>query len=93
MYGFVGNNPINFVDPYGLFQAGMFFRGAVGAVVSGVGVVVGYAAATTGVGTIPGGALGIYSSYQFGANFGNMINAFGEGPAGPQVHQVRLKLW
>ena len=39
MYGFVGNNPINFVDPYGLFQAGMFFRGAVGAVVSGVGVV------------------------------------------------------
>lgn len=83
LYGYVGNSPISFIDPYGLFQTGMFIRGAVGAVVSGVGIVVGYAAATTGVGTIPGGALGIYSSYQFGANVGNMFNAFGDGPAGP----------
>ncbi|HEU5122558.1 MAG TPA: RHS repeat-associated core domain-containing protein [Verrucomicrobiae bacterium] len=83
LYNYVYNNPVNFIDPYGLFQTGMFVRGAIGAVVSGVGAVVGYAAATTGVGTIPGGALGIYSSYQFGANVGNMINAFGDGPAGP----------
>jgi RHS repeat-associated protein len=83
LYQYVGNNPINFYDPYGLVQWGMLGRSGVGAVVSGVGAVVGWAAATTGVGTIPGGALGLYSSYQFGANVGNMINTFGNGEAGP----------
>ena len=72
-----------YTDPYGLFQAGMFFRGLGGAVVSGAGAFVGWAAATTGVGTAPGVALGLYSSYSFGANVGNMVNAFRDVEAAP----------
>ena len=85
-YAFAGGNPVSGFDPSGLFETGMFIRGLVGAVVSGTGAVIGYAAATTGVGTVPGIAVGVYSSYQLGANIGNMINAFsdtGAGPAGP----------
>ena len=82
-YVFCGNNPVNFVDPFGLFQTGMFVRGLAGAVVSGAGAVVGAAAATTGVGTLPGGALALYSSYNFGANVGNIINSFRDVQAAP----------
>jgi hypothetical protein len=79
-YVFCGNNPVNFTDPYGLFQAGMFWRGVAGAGVSVIGMVAGAAATPTGALTGPGAALAYVSAYSFGANVGNIVNAFRDVP-------------
>ena len=82
LYRFVGNNPLNAVDPDGLVAWGQVGRGAVGVIANGALTVGGAALSETGVGA----AVAMYGAYQTGANFGNMINGFfenGEGPSGP----------
>ena len=82
IYVYVANSPTNAVDPLGLFKTGVFIRGVFGAAVSFVGVVAGTLTAETGVGAV----LGVYSAYNFGANVGNIVNAFRDensAPTGP----------
>jgi hypothetical protein len=82
-YVFCGNNPVNFVDPFGLVAWGQVGRGVAGAGVSVIGMVAGVAATPTGALTGPGAALAYVSAYSFGANVGNIINGFRDVPASP----------
>jgi hypothetical protein len=38
LYNFVGNNPVNFIDPYGLYTWPYTVTGWAGVIVSGVGI-------------------------------------------------------
>jgi len=66
LYGYVGNNPVSFVDPYGLFAPAP-------------AVVVGLAPVATAIGAVGAGALALapvagYGYYQLGTLIGD-INA------------------
>jgi RHS repeat-associated protein len=70
------SNPVNFRDPLGLWNQGMFWRGVAGLGANVVGAAVGYVGAETGAGL----ALGIWCSANAGVQAGNIINSFRDGP-------------
>ena len=82
-YGYVGGNPLRFIDPYGLAAKGAAIGGAIGAgiggVAGGVGGGFGGGAACTlvapGVGTIGCGGAGAVSGSSSGAAIGGAIGA------------------
>lgn len=80
LYGIIcRNNPVNFVDPYGLVDWGLVGRGTVGVIANGAMAVGGAFLAETGVGA----AVAVYGAYQTGASFGNIVNGCRDAPEGP----------
>ena len=77
LYGYVGGNPINYIDPFGLIKWGPTLRSGSGMIGNGLGVIggVALAAGTGGAGTVIGGIVVFKSSYGVSANFQNFIAA------------------
>jgi len=62
MYGYVGNDPLNLVDPLGLLSVGGVVNFALGAGETAIGLGFGAATSWTGVGAIAGGAIALHGA-------------------------------
>ena len=82
MYRYVGNNPANMVDPYGLVRWRQLWSGVRQTVVGGVSVVGGAAVAYFSGGTlsVPAGIIMIGGGYSFGSGLRNIWNGILETP-------------
>jgi RHS repeat-associated protein len=90
-YQYCGNDPVDLVDPTGLFNSQLFWPSLGGVAINGVGALGAYTLTATGFGAVVGAPAAVYTSYQFGANLGNLIHSTyasasdtqAAGPTGP----------
>lgn len=83
LYGYVGQSPINFVDPFGFGRTGATIGGSIGgatgaaggAVIGGFGGAAGGTAALPGGGTVAGGSYGAAQGAVIGSAIGVRIGA------------------
>jgi RHS repeat-associated protein len=76
LYGYVQNNPVNFLDPLGLIRWGAIAEGAIATFGGGVAVVGGAFASTTGLGAIGGVPAVLAGSAGVGWGVSQMIAGF-----------------
>jgi len=77
LYAYVGNDPVNWGDPYGLVDMPRALRAGAGVIGNTLGTIGGiaFAVGTGGAGTILGGVIVFKSSYGAVANFQNLVAA------------------
>jgi uncharacterized protein RhaS with RHS repeats len=85
LYGYVQNDPVNFVDPAGLFNTRLFISSSIGLAANTLGIVSGGLAlsAPTGVTQVLGGVVLAKSIVGFGANAINLFRSFTDDSALP----------
>jgi RHS repeat-associated protein len=77
MYGYCLNDPVNFIDPFGLINWSAVGKGAIATFGGGgVAVVTGAAVSTTGIGTVGGVPAILGGSAAFGWGVSQMITGF-----------------
>jgi hypothetical protein len=82
LYSYVGNDPMDFLDPYGLVRWGGVFSATAGIIGNSFGLAGGFAlgigTSWTGVGAVAGGVIAVKSGYGVGANILNLIDAIND---------------
>jgi len=80
LYGYVLNDPVNYVDPLGLVNWGGVFGATSGIIANGLGIAggIGLAVGTDGLGSVVAAAIVAKSGYGLGANLENLWNAIND---------------